>query len=91
MHHAPPPDLILYGRPGCHLCDEAHEMVIALLRQRSEAGQATPQLVERDIESNQDWHRAYFETIPVLELGDQRLELAISVAKIRRLLADGLD
>ena len=91
MHHAPLPDLILYGRPGCHLCDEAHALVVALLRQRSDEGQSTPRLVERDIESNQDWHRAYFETIPVIELGDQRLELATSVAKIRRLLADGLD
>ena len=66
-------------------------MVIALLRQRSEAGQATPHLVERDIETNDDWHRAYFETIPVLELGERRLELATSLAKIRRLLADGID
>ena len=91
MHHAPLPDLILYGRAGCHLCDEARDLLVALLRERTDAGQATPRVVERDIESNDDWHRAFFETIPVLELGDRRLELATSPAKIRRLLADGLD
>jgi len=91
MHDAPLPDLILYGRPGCHLCDEARETVEALLRQRSEAGQPTPRLVERDIETDDAWQRAWFASIPVLELGDRRLELATSQAKIRRLLADGLD
>jgi len=91
MADAPLPDLFLYGRRGCHLCDEAHELLIALLRERTDAGQATPRLVERDIESNDEWQHAYVETIPVLELGDRRLELATSLAKIRRFLADGLD
>ncbi len=91
MHDAPLPDLILYGRPDCSLCDEARQTVMALLRQRTEAGQASPTLVERDIETDDAWQRAYFASIPVLELGDRRLELATSQAKIRRLLADGLD
>ena len=91
MHDAPLPDLILYGRPGCHLCDEARETVEALLRQRSEAGQPTPRLIERDIETDDAWQRAWFASIPVLELGERRLVLATSPAKIRRLLADGLD
>ena len=91
MHDAPLPDLILYGRPGCHLCDEARETVTALLRQRADAGQASPTLIERDIETDADWHRAYLTTIPVVELGDRRLELATSLVKIRRLLADVLD
>lgn len=91
MHDAPLPDLILYGRPDCRLCDEARETVIALLRQRAATGQASPTLVERDIETDDTWQRAYFASIPVLELGDRRLELATSQAKIRRLLADALD
>jgi hypothetical protein len=90
MHDAPLPDLILYGRPDCRLCDEARETVIALLRQRDESGQPGATLIERDIETDDAWQRAYFATIPVLELGDRRLELATSQAKIRRLLADGL-
>lgn len=91
MHDAPLPDLILYGRPDCRLCDEARDTVISLLRQRAEAGQPGATLVERDIETDDVWQRTYFASIPVLELGDRRLELATSQAKIRRLLADGLD
>jgi len=91
MADAPLPDLFLYGRAGCHLCDEARDLLVALLRERTDAGQATPRVVERDIESNDDWQHAYVLTIPVLELGDRRLELATSLARIRRFLADGLD
>lgn len=91
MHDAPLPDLILYGRPDCRLCDEARQTVMALLRQRAETGLPSPTLVERDIETDDAWHRAYVASIPVLELGERRLELATSQAKIRRLLADGLD
>ena len=91
MHDAPLPDLVLYGRPGCHLCDDALAALTALLGERSRAGLPIPTLVERDIESNPAWHDAYFETIPVVELGDRRLELVTSVAKLRRLLTDVLD
>ena len=91
MHDAPLPYLVLYGRPGCHLCDESRALVGGVLDERSRAGLALPALVERNIETNPDWERAFLTTIPVLELGDRRLELALSVAKIRRLLADVLD
>jgi hypothetical protein len=47
--------------------------------------------VERDIDTNEAWQRAYFATIPVVELGDGRLETVTSLAKLRRLLADQLD
>lgn len=91
MHHTPLPDLFLYGRPGCHLCDESRELAIAILEERRRAGLAAPAIVERDITTRPDWERAYFTTIPVLELGDRRLELALQAGKIRRLLADVLD
>jgi hypothetical protein len=91
MPLAPLPDLILYGRPGCELCDEARVIVAALLQDRQEAGLRAPTLVERDIEADPGWERAFFATVPVIELGDRRLELATSTAKVRRLLADVLD
>jgi hypothetical protein len=87
----PPPDLVLYARPGCHLCEEAREAVQAVLEERAAVGLPIPRLVERDIESNEAWHRAYLERIPVVELGDRRLELYVSVAKLRRMLSDELD
>ena len=76
------PDLILYSRDGCHLCDDAREIVDQLLSQRPDA----PNLVERDITTNDAWHREFLTTIPVLELGERRLELATSPARIRRFL-----
>ena len=91
MHDAPLPDLVLYGRAGCHLCDEARAMVTALLAERSRAGLITPVVVERNIEFDPAWHDAYFEAIPVVEFGDRRLDLVTSVAKLRRLLTDVLD
>lgn len=91
MHDAPLPDLVLYGRPGCHLCDDARRLVAALFDERVAAGRRIPALVERDIDADPAWQRAYFASIPVVELGDRRIELATSVAKLRRLLTDVLD
>jgi Glutaredoxin-like domain (DUF836) len=79
---APLPDLVLYTREGCHLCADARAIVDTLLEERAD-GRA---VIERDITTNDAWHRAYLTTIPVLELGNRRLELATSPAKIRRFL-----
>jgi hypothetical protein len=81
------PDLILYSRPGCHLCDDARTLLQALLAQRRTTDLPTPALVERDITTNPDWERAFFATIPVVELGDRRVELATSAVKLKGLLA----
>ena len=91
MSLAPLPDLILYGRPGCHLCDDARVLVARVLDARARAGLAAPTLIERDIETDPAWQRAFFETIPVVELGDRRIELATSATRIQRLLIDVLD
>lgn len=84
-------ELYLYARAGCHLCDETRTALVQLLAQRAAAGLRCPTLVERDIDTNEDWQRDYMTTIPVVELGGHRLELATSPARIRRLLADVLD
>ena len=88
---APLPDLVLYGRAGCGLCDETRGILAALLDERARAGLAAPTLTERDITTDPAWERAFFATIPVVELGDRRLELATSAARLRRLMADVLD
>jgi glutaredoxin len=84
------PALILYSRPGCGLCDEARTLLQALLDRRAAAGLAAPPLEERDIDTDPAWQRAYFTTIPVVELGERRLETVTSVAALRRLLDEGL-
>jgi len=81
-----PPILYLYSRPGCHLCDDARSILTSLLAERAARGLATPPLVERDIETDPELERAFLTTIPVVELGARKLELATSVAKLRRLL-----
>jgi hypothetical protein len=91
MHDAPLPDLVLYGRPGCGLCDETRTLLAAMLEERSVAGLPTPHMTERDIESDPALERTWFASIPVVELGDRRLELATSAAKLRRMLYDVLD
>jgi hypothetical protein len=91
MHDAPLPDLVLYGRPGCHLCDESRDLVLAVLDERRRSGLPVPTVVERDIETDPSWERAFLTTIPVLELADRHLDLALSPGKIRRLLSDVLD
>lgn len=87
----PLPDLVLYGRPGCHLCEEARAVVQSVLEDRASQALAVPRLVERNIETDEAWHRAYLERIPVLVLGDRRLELVMSYGKVRRMIADVLD
>ncbi len=91
MTGAPLPALVLYSRAECHLCDEARALLGALLAERVAAGLPAPPIEERDIDTDPEWHRAYFSTIPVVELGDRRVKLATSAAKLRRLLSDVLD
>ncbi|MEA2537705.1 MAG: Glutaredoxin-like domain [Chloroflexota bacterium] len=99
MDHASPPgvdgarptELFLYARAGCGLCDETRVTLEALLARRVASGRPSATLVERDIESDPELERAFFTEIPVIELGDRRLTLAISPARIERLLADVLD
>lgn len=91
MSATPLPDLILYGRPDCELCDETRELVRSVLDERARGRRPVPRFIDRDIDADPAWQRAFFATIPVLELGERRLELVRSLAKIRRLLADVLD
>ena len=88
---APPTELVLYTRPGCGLCGETRDFLTAVLAQRLAAGRPSPALVERDISSDPTWERAFFAEVPVVELGERRLTLAISPVRIERLLAEVLD
>ena|SRR6185369_6942389 len=87
----PLPDLVLYARPGCHLCDEAHDAIALVLADRASRGLPVPALIERNIEADPAWHRAFLERIPVVELGARRLELLVTASKVRRMLEDVLD
>ena len=88
---APLPDLVLYTRAGCALCDEAREAIDLVLTDRRARGLPVPVLVERDIEADPELHRRVLERIPVVELGNQRVELIVTAGKLRHLLAEALD
>jgi hypothetical protein len=55
--------VILYTRPGCHLCDEARELLLAI---RGEGGAF--ELREVDIEGDDQLHARFLERIPVIEV-----------------------
>jgi hypothetical protein len=88
---APLPVLYLYHRAGCHLCDDARATLGLLLVDRETRGFPAPPIIERDIDTDDDWQRRYALTIPVVALGDREVELATSPAALRRLLEDVLD
>jgi glutaredoxin len=64
-----PADVVtLYGRPGCHLCDEARAGLAAML----DAG-VSFELREVDIEGDDELHRRLLELIPVIEVNGTRV------------------
>jgi Glutaredoxin-like domain (DUF836). len=87
---SPLPDLVLYARPGCHLCEEALEAIRLVVADRAARGLAAPTVVERNIEDDPELHRRLLERIPVVEIGNLRVELIVTVGKVRRLLNEAL-
>ncbi|HEV7459269.1 MAG TPA: glutaredoxin family protein [Solirubrobacteraceae bacterium] len=74
--------VVLYGRPGCHLCDDARAML-----ERARTSFAFD-LVERDIEDDDALLRRYLERIPVIEVdGEEAFELLVDEVELRRYLA----
>jgi glutaredoxin len=73
------PLVTLYGKPGCHLCDDAREMVE---RVRAEH---PFELREVDVSLDPVLHREYGERIPVLELdGEELFEFHVDEAELVR-------
>jgi glutaredoxin len=57
----------LYGRDGCHLCEDARSQLLAL---QAEYGFA---LNDIDIEADDELHKRYLERIPVIVLDGEHL------------------
>jgi hypothetical protein len=92
MASSPPsPALMLYSRPGCHLCDVARESLHAIVAERAAAGLMAPAVREVDISGDPALERRYLTTIPVLRVGDAELELATRAGQIRLFLSSALD
>jgi glutaredoxin len=74
------PDVVLYTRNGCHLCDDA----LALLERNG----LTPR--EVDIDADPELRAAYNECVPVVEInGRVRFRGRVDERLLRRLLDGG--
>jgi glutaredoxin len=72
-------DVILYSRPGCHLCEEALAEIVAIHEQGFRF-----ELVEVDIESDELLLRRMLEKIPVVEVdGAVVSELSLDATALR--------
>jgi glutaredoxin len=71
----------LYGKPDCHLCDEARAVVATVQRERPF------ELQEVDISSDPVLNSRYGERIPVVELdGEEVFEYLVEPEELRRML-----
>jgi redox-sensing transcriptional repressor len=74
--------VVLFGRPGCCLCDDAR---VVLERVRAEQ---PFELLERDIERDETLLRDYLERIPVVTLdGEELFDFAVDETVLRDRLA----
>ena len=71
------PLVTLYGKPGCHLCDDARDVVARVRTQHPF------ELREVDISLDPLLFREYGERIPVLELdGEELFEFHVDEAEL---------
>jgi len=73
--------VVLYGRDGCCLCDDARAVVERVRLSRAF------DLEERDIDRDEDLLRAYLERIPVVTIdGAEAFELFVDESELERRL-----
>ena len=76
----PHPEVVLYERDGCHLCEETRVLLEAML--------GPDRYARVDIETDDDLLVAYGHRIPVVAVdGVDRLEAPITGPDLRALLA----
>ena len=73
--------VVLYGRDGCCLCDDAREILERVKARRPFV------LQERDIDADDALLRAYLERIPVVTIdGVEQFELFVDETELERRL-----
>ena len=76
--------VVLYSRPGCHLCDAARDVLLA------ERSRTWFELVEVDVAGDDLLEREYGIRIPVVEIdGRERFEYRVDPRTLARYLAGG--
>lgn len=73
----------LIGKPGCHLCDDAREVVASVCERTGASWE------EKDITRDEELHRAYWEQIPVVLVdGEQHTFWRVDAERLRRALEE---
>jgi glutaredoxin len=76
--------VVLYSRAGCHLCDDARDVLLA------ERSRSPFDLVEVDIGGDDDLEREYGIRIPVVEIdGQDRFEYEVDPAELVAIVQGG--
>ncbi|MBT2528494.1 glutaredoxin family protein [Streptomyces sp. ISL-99] len=71
----------LVGKPGCHLCDDARDVV------REVCGALGVPWEEKDITQDEELNRAYWEQIPVVLVdGEQHTFWRVDAGRLRKVL-----
>jgi glutaredoxin len=74
-------EVTLYGKAGCHLCDDAKQVIAEVRRTRPFA------YAEVDVSLDPVLHARYGERIPVVTVnGDEAFELGLTAAELENLL-----
>lgn len=76
-----PPRVVLYSKPGCHLCDDAREVIAAVCAELGET------FDEVDITTSDELMREFGEQIPVTFVdGDQHDFWRVDAGRLRAAL-----
>ncbi len=76
-----PHRILLYSKPGCHLCEIAHQLLLGLRREFELTIQ------EMDITQDPSLYQKYWDKIPVIVVDDHTtLAAPIRVADVRAVL-----
>jgi len=76
--------VVLYSRPGCHLCDDARDVLL------TERARKPFVLEEVDIETDDDLLREYGIRVPVVMIdGEERFEYRVDPQELAKIAAAG--
>lgn len=75
------PRVVLLGRVGCHLCDEARSVVAAV------CGALDVRWAERDVDADAELHQRWSDHVPVVLVdGEVHARYRVDAASLRRAL-----
>lgn len=84
------PTLVIYRRPGCHLCDDAEILLRDELAARARAGLPGVTVTHVDVSADVGLEARFGRHIPVFAIGDEEVELVTSQRQVRSFLERAL-